>query len=115
MTQLPSTTVNFPNKSKFTRVTQFSKFLRPSTSDPIMAFEIPKNHVHGQTVPYYPIPTKENHELLKRYQERAEVEFPNVYFLGRLGEYKYWNMDQAVAKALTLAVHLTEIRKENNL
>lgn len=110
---LPSTTVNFPNKSKFTRVTQFSKFLMPSTSQPTMAFELPKDHVQGQTVPYYPIPTNENHELLKRYQEKAETEFPNVHFLGRLGEYKYWNMDQAVARALTLGAQLAEIRNES--
>jgi UDP-galactopyranose mutase len=112
--ELPTTTVNFPDKSKFTRVTQFSKFLFPSTDEPLMACESPKDHVQGQTVPYYPIPTSENHELLKRYQEKAEREFPNVHFLGRLGEYKYWNMDQAVAKALTLGTHLAAIRKENN-
>ncbi len=110
--ELPSTTVNFPDKSKFTRVTQFNKFLLPATAAPIMAYEIPKDHVLGKTVPYYPIPTNENHELLERYQEKAEIEFPNVHFLGRLGEYKYWNMDQAVARALSLGTHLATIGKE---
>jgi UDP-galactopyranose mutase len=110
---LPSTTVNFPDKSKFTRVTQFNKFLVPATEEPVMAFERPKNHVQGKTVPYYPIPTKENHELLRRYQDRAEREFPNVHFLGRLGEYKYWNMDQAVARALALGNNLVGTIQEN--
>ena len=108
---LPSTTVNFPDKSKFTRVTQFNKYLRPLKEESIMAFEKPKNHIQGKTTPYYPIPTNENHELLKRYQVKAEKEFPNVHFLGRLGEYKYWNMDQAVARALTLAAKLVELRE----
>ena len=92
----------------------FRKFLLPSTQERIVALEVPKDHVPGQTVPYYPIPTKVNHELLTRYQEKAEREFPNVHFLGRLGEYKYWNMDQAVARALTLSAKLLEMKKEKS-
>lgn len=51
--------------------------------------------------PYYPIPRAENAELYRRY-ERLAAETPNVTFLGRLGTYKYYNMDQVVGQALAL-------------
>jgi UDP-galactopyranose mutase len=51
--------------------------------------------------PYYPVPRAENVELYKRYKALAE-QTPNVTFLGRLGTYKYYNMDQVVGQALAL-------------
>ena len=50
---------------------------------------------------YYPINDRRNVELYKRYKKLAED--TNTVFCGRLGEYKYYNMDQTIAKALTLA------------
>jgi UDP-galactopyranose mutase len=50
--------------------------------------------------PYYPIPRPENAELYRRYQALAEAT-PNVHFVGRLATYRYYNMDQVVAQALT--------------
>ncbi len=50
--------------------------------------------------PYYPIPRSENAELYKRYAALAE-QTPHVHFVGRLATYKYYNMDQVVAQALT--------------
>ncbi|HEX8655884.1 MAG TPA: UDP-galactopyranose mutase, partial [Hymenobacter sp.] len=60
--------------------------------------------------PYYPIPMAENAELYNKYKKLAD-ETPNVHFVGRLATYKYYNMDQVVAQALTLYKKLTE--KEN--
>ena len=51
--------------------------------------------------PYYPIPCPENQALFRRYQALADAE-PNVIFAGRLGSYRYYNMDQVVAQALAL-------------
>jgi UDP-galactopyranose mutase len=51
--------------------------------------------------PYYPVPRPENMALYKKYQDLAEAT-SGVHFLGRLGTYKYYNMDQVVAQALTL-------------
>ena len=49
--------------------------------------------------PYYPIPNDETDELYKKY--RAETDkLKNVKFIGRLAEYKYYNMDQVVANVL---------------
>ena len=51
--------------------------------------------------PYYPVNDEKNSELLKRYQELAGRE-EQVIFGGRLGEYKYYDMDQVIASALEL-------------
>ena len=57
--------------------------------------------------PYYPIPRPENARLYKRYQQLADAA-PNVHFVGRLATYRYYNMDQVVAQALTLARRLLD-------
>lgn len=77
----------------------------------IVALEFPKMHVNGVTEPYYPIPTIKNNLLYNKYLEFAKFETPNVVFAGRLGDYKYYNMDQAVARALSLFERLS---KQNN-
>ena len=51
--------------------------------------------------PYYPVPNEENKELYKRYQEMASKE-EGVSFVGRLANYKYFNMDDAILNALEL-------------
>jgi len=56
--------------------------------------------------PYYPVPQPRNAALYKQYQELAG-QATGVHFLGRLGTYKYYNMDQVVAQALTLYCRLT--------
>ena len=51
--------------------------------------------------PYYPIPRPDNAERYKVYEALAE-QTPNVHFAGRLATYRYYNMDQVVAQALTV-------------
>ncbi len=90
-------TVNYPNEHPYTRITEF-KYLtgqvHPKTS---VVYEYPTD----EGDPYYPVPRPENAELYKRYQLLA-AGITNVYFAGRLATYKYYNMDQVVAQALTL-------------
>ena len=57
--------------------------------------------------PYYPIPMAANAALYDQYKKLADAT-PNVHFVGRLATYKYYNMDQVVAQALTLYRKLTE-------
>jgi len=89
--------VNYPNEHLYTRVTEF-KYLtgqeHPKTS---IVYEFPKS----EGDPYYPIPRAENAQLYRRYQELADST-PGVYFVGRLATYKYYNMDQVVAQALSV-------------
>ncbi|HYP16638.1 MAG TPA: UDP-galactopyranose mutase, partial [Opitutus sp.] len=95
--------VNYPNEYAYTRVTEF-KYLtgqeHPLTS---VVYEFPR----AEGDPYYPIPRADNAALYKRYQALAE-ETPDVHFVGRLGTYRYYNMDQVVGQALTLFTKLTK-------
>lgn len=92
----PTGTVNYPNEQLYTRITDF-KYLtgqkHPKTS---IVYEYPK----AEGDPYYPVPRPENAEIYKKYQQLAST-MTNTYFVGRLATYKYYNMDQVVAQALT--------------
>lgn len=93
----PVGVVNYPNDQAYTRVTEY-KYLTGQRSDKTsITFEFPS----AEGDPYYPIPKPENAELYRKYQTLAE-EVPHVHFAGRLGTYRYYNMDQVVAQALTL-------------
>jgi UDP-galactopyranose mutase len=60
--------------------------------------DYPMAHVPGENEPYYPVINGETQALLARYREAARGQ--PVTFCGRLGEYRYYDMDQAVAAAL---------------
>ena len=60
--------------------------------------EFPADHEETGE-PYYPIPGPESRSLAEQYRQAAESE-PHTTFLGRLGRYRYYNMDQVVAQAL---------------
>ncbi len=94
----PVGTVNYPNEQPYTRITEFKRLtgqVHPTRTT--VVYEYPR----ATGDPYYPVPRRENAELYRRYQELAE-ETPGVHFVGRLGTYRYYNMDQVVAQALTL-------------
>ena len=89
--------VNFPNDNAYTRVTEFKYLTGQEHPKTAVVYEYPQ----AEGDPYYPIPRPENAELYRQYQALAEAE-PDVHFVGRLATYKYYNMDQVVAQALTL-------------
>ena len=90
--------VNYPNEYAFTRVTEFKYLTGQRHDKTTIVYEFPT----AEGDPYYPIPRPENAELYRRYQRLAEATTPDVLFAGRLGTYRYYNMDQVVAQALTL-------------
>ncbi|MGD0940754.1 MAG: UDP-galactopyranose mutase [Terracidiphilus sp.] len=91
-------TVNYPNEYAFTRITEFKHITGQQHAGTSIVREFPTNE--GE--PYYPVPRPANQELYRRYQELAARE-QSVVFLGRLAQYRYYNMDQAAAAALKLA------------
>jgi len=93
----PTGTVNYPNGQAYTRITEFKYLTGQQHRKTSVVYEFPK----AEGDPYYPIPTAENAELYKKYQLLAETA-PKTYFTGRLGTYKYYNMDQVIAQSLTL-------------
>ena len=90
-------TVNYPNDYGFTRITEFKHLTGQTNSRTTTVKEFPR----AEGDPYYPVPRPENAELYKKYQALAEEE-KHVHFAGRLATYKYYNMDQVVAQALSL-------------
>ena len=102
-TYQPVGTVNFPTDKDYTRITEFKHLtgqLNSSTS-------IVKEYPTAEGDPYYPIPRPENEILFKKYQEMADS-ITNVTFVGRLAQYRYYNMDQVVAAALETSKKLLD-------
>jgi UDP-galactopyranose mutase len=93
----PVAVVNYPNQHLYTRSTEFKHLTGQEHAKTSLVYEYPR----GEGDPYYPVPRPENAELYKRYQALAE-ERPDVHFVGRLATYKYYNMDQVVAQALSV-------------
>jgi UDP-galactopyranose mutase len=90
-------TVNYPASQAYTRITEFKHLTGQKHNKTSIVFEYPTD----EGDPYYPIPRKENMEIYNQYKTLAALE-PNTFFTGRLGTYKYYNMDQVVAQSLTL-------------
>ncbi|MCA0401792.1 MAG: UDP-galactopyranose mutase [Proteobacteria bacterium] len=98
----PAGQVNYPVSEDFTRISEMNYLTGEFSNCTTVAVEYPQSHVPGSTVPYYPIPRDQNQELHNRYVALAAKEAKNITFCGRLGDYKYYNMDQAVARALSV-------------
>src|ERR687897_3417513 len=93
--------INYPNDHLYTRVTEFKYLSGQEHAKTTLVYEYPTD----EGDPYYPVPTAENAALYAKYQELAEAT-SEVMFLGRLGTYKYYNMDQVVAQALAVYAKL---------
>jgi UDP-galactopyranose mutase len=94
-------TVNYPNEEAFTRITEFKHL----TGQKVAGTSIVREYSQAEGDPYYPVPNPANESLYKKYQEKADAE-SNVHFVGRLAQYRYYNMDQVVASALSLTEKL---------
>ena len=91
----PVAVVNYPQTEKYTRVTEYKHLtgqVHPKTS---ITYEYPSDT--GD--PYYPVPRAENQALYKKYEALA-LSTRDVWFVGRLATYRYYNMDQVVGQAL---------------
>lgn len=94
----PNSVVNYPSLDCLhTRIVEYKHFLNQKSPDTIVVYET-TNDV-GE--PYYPVPNKRNLQLYSKYQEMADKE-KDVVFVGRLANYKYFNMDQAIDNALNV-------------
>jgi UDP-galactopyranose mutase len=93
----PAAVVNYPNEHAYTRITEFKWLTGQEHSKTSIVYEYPSS----EGSPYYPIPQFSSAELYRKYRTLAD-ETPRVHFVGRLATYRYYNMDQIVAQALTL-------------
>lgn len=96
-----SVVTNYPNDYDFTRITEHKYFLDEKSNKTIISVEYPQAFSLGKNERYYPINNEKNDKLYNKYlQESKKLE--NVYFFGRLGDYKYYNMDLAVERVFEL-------------
>jgi len=93
--------INYPNNYNFTRIGEYKYFLNSQSEKTIVSYEYPQAFVRGQNERYYPIIKEDNTKLYQQYLDMTK-KLNNVHFLGRLGDYKYYDMDKAVARALDL-------------
>ncbi len=101
--------VNYPNEHLYTRVTEFKYLTGQEHNKTSIVYEFPQ----AEGDPYYPVPRPENAELYRKYKALADST-PNVHFVGRLATYKYYNMDQVTAQALTLFSKISGGRQVDN-
>jgi UDP-galactopyranose mutase len=102
----PVAVVNYPNDYAFTRVTEFKHLTGQEHTKSSIVYEFPM----AEGDPYYPIPRAENADLYKKYQALADAT-EGVQFVGRLATYRYYNMDQVVAQALTVYSHMCGVNR----
>jgi UDP-galactopyranose mutase len=89
--------VNYPKDNDFTRITEYKHFYFQQHAKTTISYE----YSHSEGEPYYPIPRGDNRQLYEKYKLLAD-KAENTFFIGRLAQYRYINMDQAVNGALEL-------------
>jgi UDP-galactopyranose mutase len=99
-------TINYPNDEAFTRVTEMKHLTGQQHAKTTLVYEYPQ--ANGE--PFYPIPRPESAALYKRYAALA-AQTAGVMFVGRLATYRYYDMDQVVAQALTTYKRLNAARR----
>ena len=94
----PAAVVNHPTPEvDYTRIVEYKHFLNQASPDTVIFYE--RSMDIGD--PYYPVPNHRNKALYEKYKTMADKEY-NVKFVGRLANYKYFNMDESILNALQL-------------
>lgn len=99
----PCGTVNYTVTEDYTRITEFKHLTGQSASQTTIMKEYSRSYDNPKTqIPYYAIINDENRAHYERYHALIEL-LDNFYPLGRLAEYRYYNMDVIIGRALSLA------------
>lgn len=95
--------VAYPQKNGYTRITEYKKLPVQEKSGTSYALEYPIPYEEGKHIePYYPVLTEESQLQYERYKTLADP-IPNLICCGRLADFKYYNMDQALERAMMVA------------
>lgn len=107
----PRAQVNYPSlKYPFTRIIEYKHLLHQRSNHTIVFFE----YSSAKGDPYYPVPSQRNQKLYAQYQQLALAE-KNISFVGRLANYKYFNMDQTILNALEMFDQTFHITNTSNI
>lgn len=93
--------VNYPSNYDFTRIHEYKYYLDDKSDKTVIAKEYSAKFELGKNERYYPIPNEENKQLYQKYFQEVK-KLQNTYFLGRLGDYKYYDMDKAIERSLNI-------------
>ncbi len=93
-------TINYPNNYDFTRITEFKHIHPLQTPKTTIVFEYPEDYEIGK-IPYYPVFTQESTNIYQKYLYLSQ-KFNNLILVGRLAEFKYYDMDDIVKRALEI-------------
>jgi UDP-galactopyranose mutase len=100
--------INYPSDYDFIRIVEFKHMTGQKHPKTTVSREYPT----WEGEPYYPVPSQRNKNLYEMYKKEAEVlEKDGIYFVGRLANYKYFNMDQAFKNSLDLFKRLNPMVK----
>lgn len=102
--------INYPNEHLYTRVTEFKYLTGQDHAKTSIVYEYPKSEGDA----YYPVPRKENAAIYAKYKALVD-NTPGIHFVGRLATYKYYNMDQIVAQALTVYSKMVSTKRADAL
>lgn len=102
----PVATLNYPNDYNYTRVFEVKHATGQRHAKTTLVYEYPTDN---RDEPYYPIPSKHGDELATKYHARSTT---RLYFAGRLGDYRYYNMDAAIARALELSRTILDSQRD---
>lgn len=95
--------VAYPKAEGYTRITEFKKLPIQDVKGTTYAIEYPLTYKEGSKMePYYPVSTEDSEKKVKQYKELAS-KIDNLVLCGRLADFKYYNMDQAIKNALTIS------------
>ncbi|MEG0548510.1 MAG: UDP-galactopyranose mutase [Coprobacillus sp.] len=97
--------VNYTVSEDFTRITEFKHLTGQVSNETTIVKEYPRVYEDSSQVPYYAIMNDENNAMYQKYVDLMKP-FSNFYFLGRLAQYKYYNIDGIVEEALKLVKQL---------
>lgn len=97
----------------YTRIIEHKHFNNNNQKDTIITYEYPTDY-DGNNEPYYVINNNKNNKLYEDYVKLAKMKFPNMIFCGRLGSYKYYDMDDAIIEACDIYNHETLYRQNNS-
>lgn len=98
--------VAYPQETGYTRITEYKKLPVQEKSGSSYAVEYPLPYEEGENrEPYYPVLTEESQGRFAKYQALAD-RIPNLICCGRLADFKYYNMDQALERAMNVCKEL---------
>lgn len=95
--------VVYPMAEGYTRITEFKKLpVQDVPGKTTIAVEYPEDYRDGkEQEPYYPVLTAKSQKMYQNYLEKA-IQIEHLYLCGRLAEFKYYNMDQVIQRAMNI-------------